>query len=243
MNARSSARILIVEDERNIALGMIYNLEKRGYAVEAADRGDKGLEIALSKEFDLLILDVMLPALDGFKICARLRAERITTPILMLTARGETENRVKGIRLGADDYLSKPFNLEELLARVESLLRRRQWDRLPDKQVRFDLPGGIEFDPDLLALRNGSKSLELTVMECRLLQLLVSQPGKPVARATILKKVWGLHEDTQTRTLDNFVMRLRQHLAELGGSADWIEAVRGVGYRFSAPQQGAAELE
>lgn len=236
MSALNSSRILIVEDERNIALGMSYNLEKRGYAVEVADRGDKGLESALAKDFDLIVLDVMLPALDGFTVCARLRDSGVKTPILMLTARGEIENRVKGIRLGADDYLAKPFNLDELLARVEALLRRREWDRTPDeKKTLFALPGGIEFDPEQLTLRKANATHELTLMECRLLQLLIEQQGKPVARATILKKVWGLHEDTQTRTLDNFIMRLRQHFSELGGSPEWIEAVRGVGYRFSAP--------
>lgn len=230
----SKTRILVVEDEKSIAMAMEYNLEKRGYVVELAARGDQGLELGLAKLYDLIILDVMLPGVDGFKICEKLREAQVRTPILMLTARGETENRIKGIRLGADDYLGKPFHLEELLARVEALLRRRDWDRAPESpHLTYRLGDFIDFDPGNLLLQCDDDRVTLTLIESKLLQLLVNEQGRAVPRAQILKKVWGLHEDTQTRTLDNFVMRLRQHLESLGGSADWIESVRGVGYRFS----------
>lgn len=233
---QSAARVLIVEDEKHIARGMSYNLERRGYEVEIADRGDHGLELAMDKDFDLIILDVMLPQLNGFEVCEKLRDADIHTPILMLTARSETENRIKGIRLGADDYLAKPFDLDELMARVEALLRRREWDRKPRETGLLHLQGdknrSVEFDATRLQLSSGEKQVSLTVIESRLLQELLCEKGRPVPRALLLRKVWGLHKDTQTRTLDNFIMRLRQHLDTVGCSGDWIESVRGVGYRW-----------
>ena len=238
MSPKLTKRILIVEDEKNIARGMSYNLERRGYEVELAERGDHGLELAMSKDFDLIILDVMLPELNGFDVCQRLREADIHTPILMLTARNETENRIKGISLGADDYLAKPFDLGELIARVAALLRRRDWDQKPRIIEPFflksDESGVIEFDARGLKLCNNDKHVSLTAIESRLLQELVTEVGHPVPRAQLLKKVWGLHKDTQTRTLDNFIMRLRHHLESVGGSGEWIESVRGVGYRLKA---------
>lgn len=230
----TKARILLAEDEKSLAAGISYNLEKCGYETVVADRGTAALKLASSDAFDLVILDVMMPEMDGFEVCRALRTQQILTPILMLTARHETENRIKGIQLGADDYLGKPFDLGELIARVEALLRRRQWDD-PTAQTAtlFDL-GTVQFDAAALTLSNSSKTISLTAIEARLLQLLLAERGKAVSRAHILKKVWGLHEETQTRTLDNFIMRLRQHFAQTGGSADWIESIRGVGYRFKS---------
>jgi two-component system alkaline phosphatase synthesis response regulator PhoP len=227
----SAPKVLLVEDERNIALGISYNFEKHGYDVEVADRGDVGLKLATEKNFDLIILDVMLPGMNGFQICEELRKRDIRAPVLMLTARSETENKIKGIRLGADDYLAKPFDRDELFARAESLLRRRQWDREPRFDKPFDL-GGISFDASQLKLKCNKRSVELTPIETKLLLELIQAQGRPVPRADLLNRVWGFHKDTQTRTLDNFVMRLRQHFDELNGNAELIESVRGVGYRL-----------
>ncbi|MBI3543779.1 MAG: response regulator transcription factor [Deltaproteobacteria bacterium] len=215
-NARP--RILLAEDEAHLAKGISYNLDKRGNDVVVAPRGDTALELASSEAFDLIILDVMMPGLDGFEVCARLRERRILTPVLMLTARHELENRIKGIRLGADDYLGKPFNLDELFARIEALLRRRRWDESDDRaaQTVFKLGPDVEFDANLLKLKGGDgRETSLTAIEARLLALLLADAGRTLARAQILKKVWGFHE--------------------VGGSSDWIESVRGVGYRFNSP--------
>ncbi|MBI3556140.1 MAG: response regulator transcription factor [Deltaproteobacteria bacterium] len=228
-------RILLAEDEKHLAKGISYNLEKRGYEVEVAPRGDTALELGSTQGFDLIILDVMMPGLDGFEVCRELRNRQILTPILMLTARHETENRIRGIQLGADDYLGKPFNLDELLARVEALLRRRKWDeQAPPTQPTDHELGSVLFNTNLMTLSGSAgQKVSLTVIEARLLQLFIAESGRTIARTEILKKVWGFNEETQTRTLDNFIMRLRAHLATVGGSADWIESVRGVGYRFS----------
>ncbi len=234
MSTATLPRILLAEDEKHLAKGISYNLEKRGYEVEIAARGDTALELGSTQGFDLIILDVMMPGLDGFEVCRQLRARQILTPILMLTARHETENRVRGIQLGADDYLGKPFNLDELLARTEALLRRRRWDeQAPAEPTQFEL-GQVKFDANLMSLTGAAgQKVSLTVIEARLLQLFIDEWGRTVARTHILKKVWGFHEETQTRTLDNFIMRLRAHLVTVGGSSDWIESVRGVGYRFN----------
>lgn len=229
-------RILLAEDEKHLATGICYNLEKRGLDVLVTSRGDQALEVASREGFDLIILDVMMPGLDGFEVCKSLRSRNVLTPILMLTARHETENRIKGITLGADDYLGKPFHLEELLARAEALLRRRRWDdetstHEKSRRESFELGEAI-FDSNRLLIKGPTGEVTLTAIEARLLHLFVTEPGRTFTRAQILKKVWGFHEDTQTRTLDNFIMRLRNHIQDVGGASELIASVRGVGYRL-----------
>jgi DNA-binding response OmpR family regulator len=226
-------RLLLAEDEPSLAKGLHYNFDKRGYEVTHFARGDDALRAGLTEGFDLIVLDVMMPGLSGFEVCERLRRESIHTPILMLTARSEVENRIKGLNLGADDYLGKPFNLEELMMRAAALLRRRQWNDLPNPPRSTIRIESVEFDTNRLELRGSRGQAALTAIEARLLQQLVTSRGQTLSRAVILRRVWGLHEDTQTRTLDNFIMRLRHHLEAVGGAADWIESVRGVGYRMS----------
>lgn len=235
MTTRLKTRVLLAEDERHLSEVISYNLVKKGFDVITAARGDEALEIASTQGFDLIILDVMMPGKDGFEVCSVLRAKRVLTPILMLTARHETENRIKGIQLGADDYLGKPFDLAELFVRIEALLRRRQWDEQLGATTEDDIfkLGEIEFDSNLLQLTGHGKKVALTAIEAKLLRLFLTERGRTVSRAQILKRVWGLHEETQTRTLDNFIMRLRHHFAEVGGTPEWIESVRGVGYRLS----------
>lgn len=230
-------RILLAEDESHLARGIVYNLEKRGYEVVHVMRGDDALHAACSEAFDAIVLDVMMPGLDGFAVCETIRERRILTPILMLTARHETSNRIKGLKLGADDYLGKPFDLEELLARIAALLRRKQWASEEPEEPKIYSISGVLLDVEQLTLGSLPKQVALTAIECKLMKLLVTERGKPVARTRMLKEVWGLHEETQTRTLDTFVLRLRNRLEDVGGSAEWIESVRGVGYRLVHGQE------
>ena len=221
--------ILFAEDEKNLAKGVLYNLETRGYQVTHVERGDQAFELASNEAFDLILLDLMLPGKDGLSICNDLRSAEILTPILMLTAMGDTNHRVEGLNAGADDYLPKPFELEELFARIQALLRRRNWDSSPTT-TRL---GPIDLDSNRLLLKNtDGRVAQLTAIELKLLRLLIAEKNKTLSRSEILKKVWGFSEGTQTRTLDNFIMRLRYHLESVGGNPDWIESVRGVGYRL-----------
>jgi len=240
MTKSSKPRILFAEDEESLAAGIRYNLEKRNYEVTHVTRGDEAVACAHEDLYDLLILDVMMPGLDGFSACEQIRASGNRIPILILTARSEIENRVHGLKLGADDYLGKPFNLEELLARVEVLLRRRNWEqqdfpRIKDTRASDALTTELSFDENLLLLvnRKDGRKVQLTAMEAKLLALLIEEHKRTVSRADILEKVWGLRAETQTRTLDNFIMRLRHHFETIGGEPKWIESVRGVGYRLN----------
>lgn len=232
-------RILFAEDEDALAAGISYNLERRGYEVTHVPQGNNAVERASTDLYDLIILDVMMPGLDGFGACEKIRQSGNRVPILMLTARSEIENRVRGLKLGADDYLGKPFSLEELLARVEVLLRRSSWQqefaqKPKESPAPFPLTEEICFDSNLLTLSHqDGRAIVLTAMEAKLLALLIEQHKRTISRAQILEKVWGLHADTQTRTLDNFIMRLRHHFEAVGGEPKWIESVRGVGYRFN----------
>lgn len=240
------SRILVVEDEGHIAQGIRFNLEAEGYSVELTDHGEQALERLLGKreQFDLLVLDVMLPGKDGFTVASELRRAHQYIPLLMLTARGRPEDVLKGFESGADDYLPKPFNLDILIARVASLLRRKNWMRsgepapaapvepsssAEDEIFNFD---GKTVDFSRLQLRSGSQIFQLTVMEVELLRYLIHNSGRPVARKEILEKVWGLHEDTDTRAIDNFVVRLRRYIEDEPTRPRHLLTVRGLGYQF-----------
>ena len=230
------SRVLVVEDERHIADGLRFNLEAEGYEVEVVDTGEDALALltAPPRAFDLVVLDVMLPGKDGFEVASELRQARQFVPILMLTARGRPEDVLQGFAAGADDYLPKPFELAILLARIQGLLRRREWllNAAPEsKQNVFDV-GDRTIDLDKLELRKGDETLPLTLMEAKLLQYLIEHDGQPVSRKTILQDVWNLHEDTDTRAIDNFIVRLRRYLEEDPSRPQHVLTVRGVGYRF-----------
>ncbi|MDQ2900373.1 MAG: response regulator transcription factor [Acidobacteriota bacterium] len=231
------SRVLIVEDEQHLADGLRFNLEAEGYEVEVADSGEAGLALLSERRFDLLVLDVMLPGKDGFTAMAELRQAGQFIPTLMLTARGRPEDMLQGFAAGADDYLTKPFELSILIARIRGLLRRYDWLRQaqepPPGNDRFSF-NGKTIDFRALRLEVGEKILPLTLMEANLLRYLVRHQGKPVSRKSMLEEVWGLHEDTDTRAIDNFIVRLRRYIEDEPSSPKHLLTVRGVGYRFVA---------
>jgi DNA-binding response OmpR family regulator len=234
------SRILIVEDEQHLADGLRYNLEAEQYDVDVLDNGEETL-VRLNAEpsrYDLIILDLMLPGIDGFTVVTELRRMRRFVPVLMLTARGRSEDVLHGLDAGADDYLAKPFELPILLSRVRGLLRRHEWLRLdttgptpPGSQFLF---GEKSIDFDQLEVRVGERRMLLTIMEAALLRYLVLHEGMPVSRKAILENVWGVREDTDTRAIDNFIVRLRRYIEDEPASPRHLQTVRGIGYRFVA---------
>jgi len=228
-------KILIVEDEEHLADGLKFNLEAEGYEAEIAADGDIALARVGETAFDAVVLDVMLPTVDGFEVAKQMREREDYTPILMLTARGRPEDVLLGFEAGTDDYLAKPFDLEIFLARLNGLLRRRQWIRSESKTAYA--PAGVTIngryiDFENLELRNGEEIVHLTLMETKLLQYLIENEGRAVSRKAILEEVWHLQEDTDTRAIDNFIVRLRKHLEDEPNNPKILQTVRGVGYRF-----------
>jgi two-component system, OmpR family, alkaline phosphatase synthesis response regulator PhoP len=226
-------RVLIVEDELHLAEGLRFNLEAEGYEAEVVDSGEGALSLILggARTFDLVVLDAMLPGKDGFAVVAELRAEKQFVPVLMLTARGRPEDVLKGFAAGADDYLPKPTELAILLARIDGLIRRSRWLRRAQDQYTF---AGKTIDFDALELRVGDRTLTLTLMEANLLRYLVAHEGRAVSRKAMLEDVWGLREDTDTRAIDNFIVRLRRHIEKEPGRPKHLLTVRSVGYKFVA---------
>ena len=234
------SRILIVEDESHIAQGLRFNLEAEGHSVEIAGSGEDALKRLLVKNgpFDLVVLDVMLPGKDGFTVARELRQQQNFIPILILTARGRPEDVLSGFESGADDYLPKPFNLDILVARVGGLLRRKNWLQSaseagtpPADEFSF---AGKTVDFQKLQLRNGKQVFELTLMETELLRYLIRNSGRPVSRKEILEQVWDLKEDTDTRAIDNFIVRLRRYIEKDPTKPRHLLTVRGLGYQFVA---------
>jgi len=247
------SRVLIVEDEAHIANGLQFNLQAEGHSAQVAGDGETALDLLLARHeaFDAMVLDVMLPGKNGFAVASDLRAARNFIPILMLTARGRPEDVLQGFASGADDYLAKPFELPILLARLQGLLRRREWMRHPetaspavaetssqpaDEFGEFSFAGRT-IDFRNLALRVKGITTQLTVMEADLLRHLVRNRGRVVSRKSILEEVWGLREDTDTRAIDNFIVRLRRYLEDNPVRPKHLLTVRGVGYRFVAEKE------
>jgi DNA-binding response OmpR family regulator len=246
------SRILVVEDEEHIAEGLRFNLEAEGHSVRVTSKGEEALDLLLNdrENFEALVLDVMLPGKDGFVVARELREAHNYIPLLMLTARARPEDVLKGFESGADDYLPKPFNLAILLARVESLLRRKNWLRNspvsappvsapaaePSDTFRFD---DKLVDFQLLQLRVGSQVFQLTLMESELLRYLIRNSGRPVSRKAILQDVWNLHEDTDTRAIDNFIVRLRRYIESEPAKPRHLLTVRGLGYQFVPNPKGS----
>jgi DNA-binding response OmpR family regulator len=222
-------RVLIVEDEQHIADGLKFNLELEGYQVEVADNGIAGLERAPG--FDAVVLDVMLPGMDGFQVVSELRRLGHFVPVLMLTARGRAEDVLRGFEAGADDYLPKPFELAILIARLRGLLRRSNWQR-PQQDIYQFAGKAINFND--LELRVGERKLPLTLMEANLLRYLIKHEGQAVSRKAMLEEVWGVRDDTDTRAIDNFIVRLRRYIEDEPSEPKHLVTVRGVGYRFFA---------
>jgi DNA-binding response OmpR family regulator len=234
-----AGKVLVVEDEQHIADGLKFNLEAEGHEAVITASGEDALDLVLRKRqpFDVVILDVMLPGKDGFEVASELRAAGQYVPILMLTARGRPEDVLSGFEAGADDYLPKPFELTILLARVNGLLRRRRWNEreapAPSEQASETYTfAGRTLDFDAMEIHADGKAYRLTQMECELLRYLVRNAGRAVSRGTILEDVWGLHEETDTRAIDNFIVRLRRYLEDRPTSPKFLVTVRGVGYKF-----------
>jgi DNA-binding response OmpR family regulator len=238
------SRILVVEDERHLADGLRFNLEAEGYEVELAETGEAALDRLLGEQphVDVVVLDVMLPGKDGFEVMAELRRREQFVPTLMLTARGHANDVLRGFEAGADDYLPKPFELAILIARIRGLLRRRDWLRLPPPADSFVF-GDKSVHFDRLELRVREQVFPLTLMEANLLRYLIRHEGKPVARRAMLEEVWNLHEDTDTRAIDNFIVRLRRYIEEDPTNPRHLLTVRGVGYRFVASPPDFEERE
>ena len=230
-------RVLIVEDEDHLAAGLKLNLEAEGYAADVEDTGEAALErLVDGGAFDVVLLDVMLPGLDGFEVVRRLREARQFVPVMLLTARSHTDDVLRGFEAGADDYLPKPFDLSILLARIRGLLRRRRWLRGNEAgqagaadEYSF---AGRHVDFHNQVLRRGRAEQLLTLMEATLLRYLVQHAGETVSRRTLLEEVWGVRQDTDTRTVDNFVARLRRYIEAEPAQPRHLLTVRGVGYRF-----------
>lgn len=228
-------KILIVEDEVHIADGLRFNLEADGFEVATALDGEIALDLLLTQkqEFDAIVLDVMLPKADGFTVARTLRQNEIFTPILMLTALDNPEDVLNGFEAGTDDYLPKPFELKIFQARLNGLLRRREWFQKEKVAVKNILTiNGKIIDFDNLELKTETETIHLTLMEAKLLRHLIENEGKAVSRKTILEEVWGLHEDTDTRAIDNFIVRLRKLIENEPNKPAILQTVRGVGYRF-----------
>ena len=240
----STARILVVEDELHLAEGLLFNLQAEGYEVELAHDGETALTLLARKpDFQAVLLDVMLPGKDGFTVAAELRGAGNYVPVLMLTARGRPEDVLDGLEAGADDYLPKPFDLDILLARLRVLLRRMQWqqrtsrsapgapaeEQEPPETYRF---AGRTVDFSLLELEAKGQRTRLTLMEAEFLRYLFEHPQRIIPRKELLEQVWRVHEDTDTRAIDNFVVRLRRYIEDEPGSPVYLKTVRGVGYRF-----------
>jgi len=226
------ARVLIVEDEQHIAEGLRFNLEAEGHEATITADGERALALLVGerRSFDVVVLDVMLPGKDGFTVASEVRGAGNFVPILMLTARGSAADVLRGFEAGTDDYLPKPFELSILLARVKGLLRRRRWNEQERPEVYTFAGRTIDFAS--MEVRVRDRTHRLTLMECDLLRYLVRKAGQPVSRKTILEDVWNLPQDLDTRAIDNFVVRLRRYIEDRPASPQYLQTVRGVGYRF-----------
>ncbi len=228
---RAPARILVVDDEEHLAAGIRENLQAEGYDTDVAHNGEQGLEKVRAGAFDLILLDVMMPKLDGLEVCEEIRAAGLQTPVLFLTVKGEPADRIKGLEAGGDDYLAKPFHLQELLLRVAAILRRTDWYNQSTARLSF---GGNEIDFQTYHARawDGSEHA-LTHKEAMIMKVLAEQLGTIVPREDILDKVWGYEVFPSTRTIDNFIVRLRRRFERNPEAPEHFHTVRGVGYRFT----------
>ena len=247
------SRVLVVEDETHLADGLRFNLEAEGYEAQIAGDGESALDRLVEKKepFDAVVLDVMLPGVNGFTVVAEMRKAKNYVPVLILTARGRPEDVLEGFAAGADDYLPKPFELPIFLAHLQGLLRRNAWvrsaqaeasggskknvsskaQRAQDDSFTFN---GKTIDFAALELRANGATIQLTLMEAKLLRHLIQNRGRTVSRKSILEDVWGLREDTDTRAIDNFIVRLRRYIEKDPAKPRYLRTVRGVGYRFVA---------
>lgn len=228
----SGCRILLVEDEESLALGLEYNLKEEGYIVIWARDGKEALKLFESENFDMLILDIMLPYHNGFEVAKIVRNKQPQMPILMLTARAGVEDRVKGLELGADDYLTKPFHLDELLLRIKGMLRRKEWYKSLTLQQPHYSFAGFEINFENLQCKKGKEQIQLTAYEAMVLKYLIENKGNVVTRKELLENVWHMNPEIETRTVDNFIARLRKYFEKDPSNPVYIKSIRSAGYMF-----------
>jgi len=227
--------ILIIDDEEHLADALAHNLQFEGFSTTNAYDGEEGLRLARTMQFDLVLLDIMMPKLDGLEVCQRLRATGSRVPILFLTAKAADADRLLGLKVGADDYIAKPFLLEELILRIHGIFRRQEWyGSSPDEQETFSF-GDNEVNFLTYEAKTGDRVVSLTEKECMLMKLLVERRNQVVSREEILERVWGYRFSTSSRTIDNFIVRLRRYFESDPKDPQFIHSVRGVGYRFTCP--------
>lgn len=227
-----TSRILLVEDEETLAVGLEYNLTEEGYAVSRAKDGREALKLFNSEKFDLILLDIMLPYIDGFEIAEKVREIDPQIPILMLTARTTKDDKVKGLETGADDYITKPFHLEELLLRVKGMLKRKEWYRKVSTEIPVVEFGKNKINFENLNCSNSKNDFKLTHQEAMVMKYLIENKGKIVSRKELLENVWHMNPDIETRTVDNFIARLRKYFEVDPSNPVYIKSVRGAGYMF-----------
>lgn len=228
-----SSRILIVEDEKHLAEALAHNLKFEGYDTLVVGDGETALERVGAEDYDLLVLDVMLPGISGFDLCERLRESGNRVPVLFLTARNTDADRLAGRRHGGDDYMTKPFLLEELVLRIRGILRRQEWYQTPVAERGIFRFGDNEVNFRTFRAKGVQGDLQLTEKECMLMKLLVERQGQVVSRELILERVWGYKYGSSSRTIDNFIVRLRRYFEPDARRPKFIHSVRGVGYRFT----------
>lgn len=233
-NEYTGSKILLAEDEETLARGLEYNLSQEGYNIVLAKDGKKALELFSAENFDLIILDIMLPYFDGFTIARKIREKSPELPILMLTARTSVEDKVHGLALGADDYLTKPFHLEELLLRIKGMLKRKMWYRDQTSINLFYRFGENTIDFKNLRAQHKNKKFQLTYHEAMVMKYLIENEGKIVSRKELLEKVWNVSSDIETRTVDNFIVRLRKYFEPDPSHPRYLKSVRSAGYIFNA---------
>ncbi len=227
--------ILIVDDEEHLADALAHNLQFEGFSTTVVYDGEEGLKLARTIQFDLVILDIMMPKLDGLEVCRRLRATGSRVPILFLTAKAADADRLLGLKVGADDYVAKPFLLEELILRIHGVFRRQEWyTTAPADQEIFRF-GKNEVNFLTYEATTSGRTVSLTEKECMLMKLLVERRDQVVSREEILERVWGYRFSTSSRTIDNFIVRLRRYFEADPKDPRYIHSVRGVGYRFTCP--------
>jgi len=226
------SRILLVEDEDSLAIGLEYNLTSEGYQVTRAADGRQAAKLVTAAEFDLVILDIMLPYLDGFELAALIRSKSPQLPILILTARTGVKDRLKGLELGADDYLAKPFHLQELLLRLQGMLKRKMWYKDLSVIAGIYHIGQAEINFENLISTRDNQEIHLTLREAMVLKYLIENKGKIISRQEILEKVWKQAPDIETRTVDNFIVRLRKYFEPDPENPVYIKSIRGAGYMF-----------
>jgi DNA-binding response OmpR family regulator len=232
-NIYQGKKILLVEDEETLAVGLEYNLKEEGYLVDWVKDGKQAIERFNSKEYDLIILDIMLPFFDGFEIAEKIRMKFPQMPILMLTARTSFEDKVRGLELGADDYMTKPFHLQELLLRIKAMLKRKTWYRASSElQPIFEFGNNIVNFENLIC-SNWNKKIILTQREAMVLKYLIEKKGLIVSRKELLENVWHTSPDVETRTVDNFISRLRKYFEPDPNNPVYIKSVRSAGYTFN----------